>query len=44
MAINIVGSLGGGTGSGLGTKLVECIDEQFNLETYCHVILPNKSG
>ena len=39
MAVNVIGSLGGGTGSGLGTKLVE-----FNLDIYSHLVLPNKSG
>lgn len=44
MAINVLGSLGGGTGSGLGTKIVECINEEFNISTFCHLVLPNKSG
>jgi tubulin beta len=44
MAINVLGSLGGGTGSGLGTKIVECIREEFNISTYSHLVLPNKSG
>ena len=44
MAVNLVSSLGGGTGSGLGTKLVECIHDEINLKIYSHVVLPNKSG
>ena len=44
MAVNVIGSLGGGTGSGLGTKLVECIRQEFNLDIYSHLVLPNKSG
>jgi len=44
MAVNLVSSLGGGTGSGLGTKLVECIHDEINLNIYSHVVLPNKSG
>ena len=44
IAINLVGSLGGGTGSGLGTRLAECLKEEFNLSIYSHLVLPNKSG
>ena len=44
MAVNLLSSLGGGTGSGLGTKLVECIHDEINLDIYSHVVLPNKSG
>jgi tubulin delta len=36
--------LGGGTGSGLGTRLIESIYDEFNLDIYAQVVLPNKSG
>lgn len=44
MSVGILSSLGGGTGSGLGTKIVEMISDTFNLDIHTHVILPNKSG
>ena len=44
MAVNVIASLGGGTGSGLGTKLIEKLGEEFKVEVYSHLVLPNKSG
>lgn len=44
MAVNVIGSLGGGTGSGLGTKIVEKLHDEINLDILGHFVLPNKSG
>ena len=44
LAINVISSLGGGTGSGLGTKTIEKLSEEFNIDILSHVVLPNMSG
>ena len=44
MAINVISSLGGGTGSGLGTKIVQKLNETFEIDIFGHFVLPNKSG
>jgi cell division GTPase FtsZ len=44
MAINVISSLGGGTGSGLGTKIVEKLNDELNIDIFGHFVLPNKSG
>jgi len=40
----VISSLGGGTGSGLGTKTIEKLSEEFNIDILSHVVLPNMSG
>lgn len=44
LAINVISSLGGGTGSGLGTRTIEKLADEFNISILSHVILPNMSG
>lgn len=44
MAIHVIASLGGGTGSGVGTKMVELLNQEFNIDVFSHCVLPNMSG
>ena len=44
VGIHVIASLGGGSGSGLGTRLIESMGEELAIDVYSHVVLPNQSG